>query len=191
MPATNGPKNSNESAPPPPNAPGAARSDADAIVRLVELRNACMARLNEIAAKAYQQSNQASSDLIRAINEAQFNVQVTQQNRFVDYMAAVQSAAARAADPAGLNDIAAQCAKDLDTAHASARKSIDSAQLSIAGGLKDNNDAANRDWDDACVAFVRGLNDEVAKGLAGKLNPAALAAVGQSFIWVASHLRGD
>ena len=184
-------KNPNESsAALPPSVPGTARSDADTIVRLVELRNACMARLNEIAAKAHQQSNQASSDLIRAVNEAQFNVQVTQQSRFVDYMAAVQNAAVRAVDPAGLNDIAAQCAKDLDSAHASARKSIDSAQLSIAGSLKDSNDAANHDWDDACVAFVRGLNDEIAKSLPDNLNPAALVAVGQSLLWVASQLRG-
>jgi hypothetical protein len=167
----------------------AGNGDAQALDTLVKLRNSCLTKLNEIAARAYQQSTQASADLVRAVNEAQFNVQVAQQERFVDYVAAVQNASVRAVAPNGLNELAQQCARDLENAHATARRSIDDAQSTIATRVKESNDSANREWDQTCSAFVTGLNAELARSQAGGLDPAALVAIGQSLVWVAAQLR--
>ena len=169
----------------------AATANPDTVAALIELRNAFAARLNEIAARACRFSNQASADLVRAASEAQFNVHVAQQGRFLDYVAAVQNAAVRAVPPSGLNERAANCAKDIEAAHGAARKSVDDAQTAVASRLKEANDAANRDWDEACTRYVAALGDQLAKGLARGLQPNAVALIGQHLMDVAAQLRGQ
>lgn len=161
----------------------------DTVDGLLTLRSDCLKKLNEIAARVQQRSNQAASDFRRALNEAQLNAQKAQQESFQNYIAAIQSAATQAGASTEMNEVAQRCVKDFEAAQLAAQKSVEEANASVAAGLKEGNDAANREWDEACSEYLCALQERVARIGPGAADPAVLAAVGQSLLWASTHLR--
>jgi hypothetical protein len=162
----------------------------EALDGLLALRGDCLKKLNEIAARVQHRTNQAGWDLLRAFNEAQFSVQSAQQESFQNYMTAIQSAGAQAYVPSGMNEITQRCAQDFRSAQSAAQKSVEGASDRVAAVLKNDIDAANREWDETCAHYLRKLQEQVAHVDPGASDPALLAAFGQSLLWVSTHVRG-
>lgn len=181
------PKRSHQDGDPPSATP--ANVTAPDIEGLVTLRNDCLAKLNSIATRMQESTHQASADLARSLSEAQLNVQVSNQQRMLDFAFAAQKLATSTGPSAELNEISQMCAKGFEASQETARKSIEDAHNKIAATLNDNSEAANRDWEAACSAYVKGLQDRVSRLDPSAVDPRLLTALGQSLMWIATHVR--
>ena len=153
------------------------------------LREDCLARLKVISARVQQMSTQASADWGRAVNEAQVGAQMRQQSLFNDYMGKVQQASVRAESMKELHELSAQCSGDFELSREDARKAVDELREKLRAAMDSGMQDANREWDATCMGFVDAVRHQLSKLDPASVEPAALAAAGQSLTWIASLMR--
>lgn len=170
--------------------PGAApQAAAPPGAGMAALREDCLARLKEISARVQQLSVQASADWTRALGEAQMGAQMRQQSLFSDYLGRARQASQGPEAMKELQELSARCSRDFEASGEDARKSIEETRQQLRGTVDAGIDQANRDWDAACAEFVGALRRQLSELDPAAAEPAALAALGQSLVWIASLMR--
>jgi len=168
---------------PSPDSSGAGKTH---VADITKLRDECLTKLNDIASKVQQLSSQACADVTRAINDVQFAMEARQRALFREYASSVQRAST---SPDELHDITQRCSSDLDTSLAEAHKSVGEAQEKVRSTLQHGIQAANQEWDLAGAQYVSDLQRRLSQIDGTNADPALLASIGQSLLWIASLMR--
>jgi hypothetical protein len=165
-------------------------SPADAAVsEIITLRNDCLAQLKAISARVQQLSMQASSDWVRSVNDAHLGMQMRQQSLFMDYLGRAQQAPQRAEAAKELHELSTRCSSDFEVSRSDAHKAVESSREQLESAINAGIQDANREWDATCIGFVNALRERIAAADPATVEPASLAAAGQSLAWIATLMR--
>jgi hypothetical protein len=144
--------------------------------------------LNQLAARVQERLGQSFADYRRALTEAQVNAQSEAETAFRNYATAMQRASPQTS-PSEINEINQAYQKACREAQASAQSAADRASEALSKAMNGGFEEANRNWDSTCARYVDALKESVGRLDAAAATPAALAAVGQSFLWIAGHVQ--
>ncbi|WP_457355432.1 hypothetical protein [Roseateles sp. P5_D6] len=165
-------------------------SPVNAVVsEITTLRNDCLTQLKAISARVQQLSMQASSDWVRSVNDAHLGMQMRQQSLFMDYLGKAQQAPLRAEAAKELHELSTRCSSDFEVSRSDAHKAVESSRDQLEGAIDAGIRDANREWDATCIGFVNALRERIAGVDPTTMEPASLAAAGQSLAWIATLMR--
>jgi hypothetical protein len=134
------------------------------------------------AARAQRQCNDARAEYLRAISDAQREGQRGQEDAFRTYSMRIQEA--RESEGATrLGREAEQNFMDgLEKLAATVRQRSQEAERKALEAVQGANDAASKAWQEARTAYVRNVQEQIARLDPESLQPETLAAFGQSLL---------
>ncbi len=145
--------------------------------------------LEDVAATSQQRCREAQSEFMKSFYAAQLETQKSQEDAYRTYANSMRDAAGRENARGLALEAEQKCARDLEAGQTGARRVLDEAARTASGAMKEAYEKAERSCEQARIAYVKALQDGLARLDPQSVRAEDMAFIGQSFLAAAQYAR--